>query len=89
MTLAAFTPEQYATAHRLLAAKVARMMGRKLEEGDWADVYCRAKGLPSQRWSNLNIDVRTPPNPSTSARRPTPCLNPACLASTTTTAFSC
>jgi len=57
MTLAAFTPEQYAAAHRLLAAKVARMMGRKLEEGDWAEVYCRAKGLPSRRWSNLNIDV--------------------------------
>lgn len=33
------------------------MMGRKLEEGDWAEVYCRAKGLPNQGWSNLNIDV--------------------------------
>jgi hypothetical protein len=41
----------------LLAAKVARMMGRKLEEGDWADVYCRAKGIPNRGWSNLNIDV--------------------------------
>jgi len=33
------------------------MMGRKLEEGDWADVYCRAKGIPNRGWSNLNIDV--------------------------------
>jgi len=57
MTLAAFTPEQFDTAHRLLAAKVAHMMGRKLEEGDWAEVYCRAKGLPNRGWSNLNVDV--------------------------------
>jgi hypothetical protein len=56
-TLSAFTPEQRNCAHRLLAAKVARMMGRKLEEGDWAEVYCRAKGIPNRGWSNLNIDV--------------------------------
>jgi len=29
------------------------MMGRKLEEGDWSGVYCAAKGLPEQKWSNL------------------------------------
>jgi hypothetical protein len=56
-TLPAFTPGQRDLAHRLLAAKVARMMGRKLEEGDWADVYCRARGIPNRGWSNLNIDV--------------------------------
>lgn len=33
------------------------MMGRKLEEGDWAYAYCRAKGIPDRGWSNLNIDV--------------------------------
>lgn len=33
------------------------MMGRKLEEGDWSSVYCRAKGIPERGWSNLNIDV--------------------------------
>jgi hypothetical protein len=33
------------------------MMGRKFEEGDWSYVYCRAKGIPEQHWSNLNIDV--------------------------------
>lgn len=56
-TLSAFTPSQRDTAHGLLAAKVARMMGRKFEEGDWADVYCRAKNIPNRGWSNLNIDV--------------------------------
>jgi hypothetical protein len=33
------------------------MMGRKFEEGDWSHVYCKAKGIPEARWSNLNIDV--------------------------------
>jgi len=33
------------------------MMGRKFEEGDWADVYSTAKGIPNRGWSNLNIDV--------------------------------
>lgn len=56
-TLPAFTPEQQEKVHALLAAKVAYMMGRKFEEGDWAEVYCRAKGIPVAGWSNLNIDV--------------------------------
>ena len=56
-TLPAFTSSQRDIVHRLLAAKVARMMGRKLEEADWADVYCHAKGIPIRGWSNLNIDV--------------------------------
>ncbi len=55
--LAAFNDAERVTVHRLLAACVARMMGRKLEEGDWADVYCRAKAIPVRGWSNLNIDV--------------------------------
>ena len=33
------------------------MMGRKLEEGDWAKVYCEAKGIPLAGWSNTDIDV--------------------------------
>ena len=33
------------------------MMGRKLEEADWSDAYCRAKGIPKRGWSNLSIDV--------------------------------
>lgn len=33
------------------------MMGRKLEEGDWTSVYCKAKGIPVAGWSNLSIDV--------------------------------
>ena len=55
--LQAFTDEQYVIAHNLLASKVASMMGRKFEEGDWADVYCKAKSIPNTSWSNLNIDV--------------------------------
>jgi hypothetical protein len=56
-TLQAFTAEERKKAHTLLAIRVAHMMGRKLEEGDWAEVYCRAKGIPLQGWSNLDIDV--------------------------------
>jgi len=56
-TLPAFTKEEREKAHALLATHVAFMMGRKLEEGDWSQVYCRAKGIPERGWSNLNIDV--------------------------------
>lgn len=56
-TLQAFTREELDRAYRLLAAHVAFMMGRKMEEGDWAYVYCHAKGIPIVGWSNLNIDV--------------------------------
>jgi hypothetical protein len=56
-TLAAFNKDEYAKAHMLLASQVATMMGRKFEEGDWAYVYCTAKGIPVRGWSNLNIDV--------------------------------
>jgi hypothetical protein len=57
-TLPAFTREEREKAQELLAARVATMMGRKLEEGDWIHVYCSAKGIPVVGWSNLNIDVR-------------------------------
>jgi len=56
-TLAAFSPQEYIAAHRLLATKVAMMMGRKFEEDDWAQVYCAAKNIPHRGWSNLNIDI--------------------------------
>jgi hypothetical protein len=56
-TLPVFTPQQHVQAHALLATRVAYMMGRKLEEADWSDVYCAAKGIPKQGWSNLSIDV--------------------------------
>lgn len=56
-TLPAFTSEQFVKAHYLLASRVATMMGRKLEEGDWTGVYCAAKGIPTAGWSNLNIDI--------------------------------
>ncbi len=56
-TLPAFSLEEREQAHKLLATHVAYMMGRKLEEGDWAEVYCRAKGIPSKGWSNLKLDI--------------------------------
>src|SRR5207244_7387762 len=40
-----------------LATRVAYMMGRKMEEADWTEVYCAAKGIPKKGWSNLEIDV--------------------------------
>lgn len=55
--LEAFCAQEAAKAHALLAARVAYMMGRKMEEADWSDVYCRAKGIPNTGWSNLHIDV--------------------------------
>ena len=56
-TLPVFSEEERSCAKAMLAAKVASMMGRKLEEGDWSEVYCKAKGLPDQGWSNLSIDI--------------------------------
>lgn len=56
-TLPAFTEAERVEAHRLLATKVAFMMGRKLEEGDWSEVYCGAKNIPIRGWSNLQIDI--------------------------------
>jgi hypothetical protein len=55
--LPAFTAQQRDLVHALLAQRVAFMMGRKFEEGDWADIYATAKGIPNRGWSNLNIDV--------------------------------
>lgn len=42
-SLSAFSNLERRRAKVLLAAKVASMMGRKLEEGDWSEVYCRSK----------------------------------------------
>lgn len=55
--LQAFTDTEKELAKRWLATQVASMMGRKLEEGDWSQVYCLAKGIPDGGWSNLHIDV--------------------------------
>jgi hypothetical protein len=56
-TLPAFTTDQAKRAKIFLATQVASMMGRKLEEGDWSGVYCKAKDIPDVGWSNLHIDV--------------------------------
>lgn len=56
-TLTPFSDREAKKAKIFLATQVASMMGRKLEEGDWSKVYCRAKGIPEVGWSNLHIDV--------------------------------
>jgi hypothetical protein len=56
-TLPAFSEEEFVRSHDLLASKIATMMGRKLEEGDWSYVYSIAKNIPASGWSNLNIDI--------------------------------
>lgn len=38
-TLPAFTLEEYNQVSILLGTKVAFMMGRKFEEGDWSEIY--------------------------------------------------
>jgi hypothetical protein len=60
VTLSVFDKAQLTAAKKFLAARVAYMMGRKLEEGDWAYVYCKAKGLPVPPWSNVHADIRIP-----------------------------
>lgn len=57
VTLPVFDVAQFERARHLLATQVSEMMGRKLEEGDWAKVYCEAKGIPLAGWSNTDIDV--------------------------------
>ncbi len=56
-TLPVFTPKQKRLATDLLSAKVATMLGRKMEEGDWDFVYCNSKKIPFSDWSNLHIDI--------------------------------
>ncbi|MEF1211255.1 hypothetical protein REH77_03855 [Vibrio alginolyticus] len=55
--LPAFTSDEYQLANDLLSAKVATMLGRKMEEGDWDFVYCNSKRIPITEWSNVNIDI--------------------------------
>lgn len=55
--LPAFTPAEQQRVHALLATRVAFMMGRKFEEGDWSYVYCAAREIEETGWSNLKIDV--------------------------------
>lgn len=56
-TLPVFEVDEFQRARIFLATRVSEMMGRKLEEGDWAQVYCAAKGIPLAGWSNTDIDV--------------------------------
>jgi hypothetical protein len=56
-TLSAFNASEKDLVQKYLGIKVAHMMRRKLEEGDWSNVYCKAKGIIEKGWSNLDIDI--------------------------------
>ncbi|MBX2890248.1 MAG: hypothetical protein KF734_04925 [Saprospiraceae bacterium] len=56
-TLQAFSEVEFKQAKMHLATRVTQMMGRKLEEGDWGEVYSLAKNIPLAVWSNLHIDI--------------------------------
>ena len=48
-----FTADQRAAAEIEVRRLARSLQGRKVEEGDWTDLYCRLKGVPSPGWSNL------------------------------------
>jgi len=57
-TLKVFTSEeQLNRVQRMLATRVVQLAGRKLEEGDWTEIYCSALGIKDRGWSNIGIDV--------------------------------
>jgi hypothetical protein len=56
-TLPVFNKKELIIATDLLSAKVATMLGRKMEEADWEFVYCNTKKIPVTDWSNLHIDI--------------------------------
>ena len=57
-TLPVFSPEEQNSAKIWLATRVVSMMGRKLEEGDWSYVYCKAKQIQPY------FDVPPPSDPN-------------------------
>lgn len=48
-----FSPKEKEIAAALVKKLAISLLGRKLEEGDWTDVYCAVKGVKSPGWSNL------------------------------------
>ncbi len=52
-----FNKSQLSELQVRLATKVVQMMGRKFEEGDWTEIYCKVKGIPNSGWSNLQLDI--------------------------------
>lgn len=48
-----FTRSEEVVARAELELLTKRLQGRKLEEDDWTSLYCKVKGAPEQKWSNL------------------------------------
>lgn len=51
--LTAFDTDEMAAVAIAMNKLVRQLQGRKLEEGDWTDLYCRIKGAPAHGWSNM------------------------------------
>lgn len=49
----AFTDKEALVVQAEIEQLVRALQGRKLEEGDWTELYCRVKGAPCGNWSNL------------------------------------
>ena len=58
--LPVFDLEQNEHVRALLVKLTSEMQGRKLEEGDWTDLYCKVLGISNSGWSNLHLDVMIP-----------------------------
>jgi hypothetical protein len=53
--LQAFTPDERLRMEIELSCLVRDLQGRKLEEADWNNIYCRVKGCHPKNWSNLSF----------------------------------
>lgn len=51
--LVAFSAEEAALVAVEMDKLVRSLQGRKVEEGDWTDLYCKVKNAPNHGWSNL------------------------------------
>ncbi len=60
MTLPVFTNQELQIAKSALNVRIEDLTGSKLQEADWAHVYCKARGIEFLDWRNQNAYVTTP-----------------------------
>lgn len=58
--LPVFNSSQKEQVRAALVKLTSEMQGRKLEEGDWTEIYCNVLGIANRGWSNLHLDVMIP-----------------------------
>lgn len=51
--LTPFTASERKRAEREVNRLAVSLQGRKVEEGDWTELYCRVKNAPYSGWSNM------------------------------------